>query len=249
MSTASAAVTSDWMTNYYRKPQPERFVQEMESIIRSGALNRKSTQLPIVGFVSELMSQNPSKVGAWLDAFEDLDKDKRRALLTAAWYSDTDAARTYFQANHLDQYLQQRAHPIIEREVNNPPILEMLWGSFYANGDLEPVKRVVGALSYAKYSGALAGFEKSNKTANDKKAAYLDLTFKAALWSLEKHCSSHPRVLEHCKSLQSDPELNDLQLKWLAVVIARVNSDALLLPSDSQQSEVLLTAVLHKAQQ
>lgn len=110
-------------------------------------------------------------------------------------------------------------------EVNNPATLDMLWGYFLATGDEKPIRRIVSALDLSKHAGALDKFKTSEKTDQNRKEAYLDVTFQAARWSLESNSRQHPQVLKYCESILGDPNLPKNQSLWLGVVLSKVKPD------------------------
>lgn len=114
-STAFTQETnSDWMTFYYKKPSPERFVPEVRALAKKGALGKDTARAPLTAFLSRVMAQNPDNISEWLTELQDLSKSDRKTLLNAAWYSNTDQARDYLKAAGYTQYLKQPAPDILK---------------------------------------------------------------------------------------------------------------------------------------
>ena len=62
---------------------------------------------------------------------------------------------------------------MLKKEIDSPSVLDMLWGYFFATGDEAPIRRIVSALNYSKYAGAMDRYETSKKTADDMGASAL----------------------------------------------------------------------------
>jgi hypothetical protein len=215
----------DWMTSYYKSPSPEKFVPEVRSMIRAGVLKFEHNQPPAVAFLSQVMATNPEMVPKWLEEFKDLDEKQQSIIWAAAWYSRTTEARKFFEDKSLDIYLEQPAPSILEMEVNNPAVLDMLWGYFMATGKEQPVRRIISAFDLSEYLGDVEGFRTSEKTERDKEKAYLGVTFKAAMWSLEQNCRQHPLVMQYCEGIYIDENLSQDQRLWLGVVLSKVKPE------------------------
>ena len=215
----------DWMTFYYKNPTPERFVEEVCTIVEAGHLTKKGAQPPIVAFISQVMHANPEKISDWLGAFEGLEEEQRNVLCAAAWFSDTPQARDYFRRKELSDYLDNEAPAILKMPVNNSMTLDMLWGYFFATGSEAPIRRIIKGFKLSKYEGALERYKESQKTEKDQEEAYLDAVFDAARWSLTSNCEQHPRVLEHCETIFSQGGLTEPETFWLGAVLAKVRPD------------------------
>ena len=88
----------DWMSGYYQSPSPERFVTAVQVMIDEGALGDPNSQPPVVAFLSTVMRDNPDMIADWMKAFDGADEATKSALRSSAWFSDTDAARGYFES-------------------------------------------------------------------------------------------------------------------------------------------------------
>jgi len=175
--------------------------------------------------MSQVMAQNPKNVTGWLKEFEDLDEKQRNAVLSAAWYSDTETADAYFKENKLKAWAEQDSPEILEMKVDNPATLDMLWGYFMATGDKAPIRRIVSAFQLAKYSGAAKRYKNSEKTAQDKQEAWLDATFQAAQWSLQNNCTQHPKVLEYCEAIFRDKGTPKGESLWLGIILSKLKPE------------------------
>lgn len=208
-----------WMTFYYKNPQPERFPEEVRKMSQSGMLQNKNAQPPCSIFLSQIMAQNPEKIAAWMTALNDLpEADKKQVLYPAIVHSLTTEGAGFLKEKGLKEY-EVKVPNVLEMEVNNPAILDMLWGYFMATGKAEPIRRIVMAFNLSPYAGALDKYKTSQKTEEDKKAAYLDVTLKAACWSLQSNCKKHPRVREICEAFLAGNNLNPMERRWLDTML------------------------------
>lgn len=225
LSTAHGEeAVEDWMTYYYKKPTPELVVPRVRELASQGLLKDEHAHPPIIAFLSLVMAQNHTQVGTWLKELGDLKESEHDVVLAAAWYSDTEEARAHFKAIGREEFLQEKAPKILEQPLDNPSALDMLWGYFLATGDQKPIRRLVSALDLAKYTGAeQLKYDRDSEEA--QKALLLNVTFKAAVWSLESNCRQHPVVLEHCEKLFAEKDLPEVQKRWLGAILGKVKPE------------------------
>jgi len=203
-----AKSSTDWITFYYKSPSPERFVDELRALTTAGTFEDSKSHAPFIGFLSQVMAQNPESVEPWLKEFEDLDEQPRKLILAAAWYSDTDGAKAYFKEKKLENLAEKDPPDILDLKVDNPSTLDMLWGYFLATGEEAPIRRIVSGLQLSKYAGAAEAFKESQKTEEDKRKVWLYATFQAARWSLTANSKQHPKVLEYCEGIIRDKAIH-----------------------------------------
>ena len=223
-ASKAQSTQEQWMTFYYKNPQPEGLPEEVRQLSRAGQI-KNSTQPPISAFLSQIMAQNPKRIAAWMASLDDLPVADKKALYLAIAYSHTAEGAKFFEEKGLKEY-QTQAPEILEMEVNNPETLDMLWGYFMATGKEAPIRRIVSAFNLSPYAGALERYITSKKTEADKKAASLDVALQAACWSLRSNCKEHPRVREICDALLAGNSLNPVEHKWLAVILKQQDSTA-----------------------
>jgi hypothetical protein len=216
----------DWLTHYYKNPQPDRLVEQVRKMSAAGALAKENAQPPLVAMLSRVMTQNPDRIAEWMVALADLPESDRDVLCRAIWFSNTEAGRKYLQANKQAKYLKKPAPDILVMEIDSASVLDMLWGYFFATGEEKPIRRIVSALNYAQYWGALERYKTSKKTDEDEKHAHYESICRAALWSLHSNSREHPRVRAFCERLFHGPDLTDLEHKYLRVVLLAGEEDS-----------------------
>jgi hypothetical protein len=114
---------------------------------------------------------------------------------------------------------------MLTKEIDSPSVLDMLWGYFFATGDEAPIRRIVSALNYSEYAGALDRYETSKKTPDDRNQAYYDAIFRAAVSSLSTTWRQHPRIKEICDGLLKDNKLSPTETQLLKQMLANLNAE------------------------
>lgn len=215
-----SANADDWITHYYEHPTPERFVAEVQAMSKSGYLANAKSAAPIAAFLGRVMAANPSQIEGWLNQLDGLKGDDRDTLLLAANLSQSKEALAYIRRQpDGDKY--QEATDIRTVEPHDAFILDMLWGDFSATGEAIPIRRIVYALNYEKYSGALKRFESSKKTQQDREEAIRESIFEAARWSLESNIQQHHRVAEIVEKIYWEGQITHSEQLWLSVILAK----------------------------
>ena len=220
----SEAQVGDWFTNYYKKPTPEKLLGELEKLHKKGILKNADSTPTFISFISQIMITNPKMVPQWLEKAKSLSKDQKDTLYMAAWISRTLEAKDFFTKNNLSDF-QQKAPDLLSLEVQHPSTLDMFWGAFFATGKQEPIRSIIKSFELSKYTGAIERFKNGDKSEKANSELLLEATFQSATWSLESNCHQHPKVLEHCIKIHSDPKLTDIQRLWLTIVLAKVKPE------------------------
>src|SRR5262249_37032617 len=164
---------------------------------------------------------NPTHVDAWLTQLGDLKGGDRQTLLFATNLSRTKEAEAYLSRQPDAEKYREKLIDIRTLEPKNPTILDMLWADFFATGEAEPIRRIVVALNYDKYSGALGQYAKSEKTEKNREEAVLEAAFGAARWSLESNAEQHLRVGEILEQIYFAGELTQPEKLWLSAILAK----------------------------
>lgn len=209
----------NWMMHYYEHPTPDRFVPEVISMSKAGYLAKAETSAPISAFLGQIMAANPSQIEGWLNQLNGFKGKDRDTLLLAASLSNTKEALAYIR-QQSDGSKYQKAINIRLAEPDDASVLDMLWGDFFASGETAPIRRIVYALNYDKYSGARTRFEGS-KNPQDREEAILESTFEAARWSLESNIQQHHRVAEIVEEIYFGGQTTHSEQMWLATILAK----------------------------
>jgi hypothetical protein len=223
--TAQSAFAEDWLSHYYEKPTPERLVTEVRAMSKAGTLSNPKSAAPISVFLGKVMAANPARVDAWLSQLGDLKGGDRQTVLLAASWSGTREAQAHLDGQPDAEKYRAKQVDIRTLEPNNPTVLDMLWADFFATGEAMPIRRIVVALKYEKYSGALDRYAKSEKTEKDRDEAILEAVFKAAMWSLESNARQHRRVGETLEQIFFADGLTQPEQVWISVILAKAMPD------------------------
>ncbi|HET7831678.1 MAG TPA: hypothetical protein VFK88_01810 [Gallionella sp.] len=215
------AQADDWITHYYEHPTPERFVAEVQKLREAGSLAKPESAAPVAAFLARVMATNPARVEGWLTQLNGLKGADRDTLLYAANLSGTPEALAYLRKQaDARRYLQKQVDLRTVEPVDGA-ILDMLWGDFFASGDPTPIRRIVYALNYEKYSGALSRYETSKKTEQDREEANREAAFEAARWSLESNIQQHRRVGEIIEQVYWNEQITPSERLWLSAILAK----------------------------
>ena len=232
--SANGGGPQEWMSFYYRTPQPERFVTEVREMSKAGALSQENAEGPMTAFLSRVMAQNPEKIAAWMSDLSDLPERDKAALYKSIWLSDTKQGRQYLKDNGQVDFAKKTPPNLLKLELDSTSVLDTWWGYFFATGDVAPIRQVVSAFNYSKYDGALSRYEKSKKTDEDMKEANYDAIYRAGIWSLASNCREHPKVREICEDLLKSKDLNAVEKEVLGQILSNLDEEK---PSKKQSSD------------
>ncbi len=171
------------MNNYYQNPAPERFTASVLDLSRGGYFEEAGHVPLAIGFLAKVFSQNPDKVGSWMEFSHVLPLSHQRILIAALWYSGNPKGADYLRsyARDCDPSLRTSINEMINTsaslqnaEVRSLSSMNLEWGVFLASGETAPVHAILAALG--------------NST--------LDQDVR---WSLAQNAVQHERVLAICR--------------------------------------------------
>lgn len=220
-ATMHSAGAEDWISHYYEKPTPERFVAEVLALSKAGILANPKANGAVTVFLGRVMAANPAQVSDWLDQLSDLQGTDRQMLLQAANLSATPAAQAFLARQADAQKYRGKPVDIRALEPDNPTVLDMLWADFFATGESAPIRRIVRALDYGKYTDALERYASSTKTKKETDEARLGAVFKVAFWSLESNTRQHQRVGAFLEQLYFSEGVTESEQLGLAVILSK----------------------------
>ena len=213
------------MMEYYKHPEPAKIKDFLVSSQKGNLLSTPNTQAVTIGFLSQVMHDNPRLISEWLQLSEKFPKPDRQTMLTAAWYSRVPQAADYFKKANVNAFLGQTPPDLNALPIENASDLDFYWARYFASGNPVPIRRIISALEYEKYSGALKRYRSSQKTKQDEKAATYDSIFQAAMWSLESNCKQDKDIYTTCKELFFSHELNQTEKLWLVLALSKARPD------------------------
>ena len=215
--------SDDWFAFYYRNPQPEKFVDSVRDIVRSGSISTPSSKPPLIVFLGRVMAENPAKIEAWMSALNDLSPEGKDLLYAALWFSRTDEAKRCLEKRGIQDYVGKNPPDVLKMEIDSPTVIDMLWGWYFATGDQAALRRIIAGFNLNPQAGAADRYKSSAKAEKDKRAAYQDLAFRAAERSLLDNCVKHQEVRWGCEKLYAGSSLNQTEMIWLGVILSKVD--------------------------
>lgn len=214
-----------WLMQYYKHPEPAKIDGYLDSSRKQNLLSSPNTQAVTIGFMSQAMHDNPDLVTHWLEKSEKFSEADRQVILIAAWYSRVSQAGDYFRKANVNSFGGQAPPDIDALPIKAPADLDFFWARYFASGNPLPIRRIVSALGYEKYSSGLEKYKSSKKTKEDEKAAIYDSIFQAAMWSLQSNCKQDETVYTICKELFFSHELNETEKMWLVLALSKARPD------------------------
>src|SRR5215475_9864835 len=147
------SLSDKWMFFYYKNPQPDKLIENVRAMSKRGQLANVQTAGVIPAFLSQVFAQNPGSIDQWMTSLKDLPQNDLYTLYNALWLSNTKEGRAVLTKAGLE--MPGSAVPdLLTVEVNEPMLIDALWGYFMATGDTRIVRRVISGFNYSKYQGA-----------------------------------------------------------------------------------------------
>ena len=155
-------IVTEWdaetlFSNYYLSPKPELITQLIELLGSNEAKSNKSSRVYMLGFYSRVFHDNSTRHAEWKTTISQQNA-KNRELLTKA--------------------MEHSPELLISEMPINPALNDMLWGIFFASGDIQLIHTLIDQLQYLKDT--------------DKPQLYS--TAMTAKWSLAENARFYPTV-------------------------------------------------------
>lgn len=228
----SQADFNNWMSNYYRAPDPGRVFAGVRQYVASDDKGRQ-TGAALRLFFARVLIDNPFLRDRFRQVYGQADRSEREKLLLvlaaggealADWPGKLDATEQAFYDDARHLYLPDLSLPPASiAEIN------ALWGQFYATGDIAPLRPLVAALALQTYRGVqeklLVGAVK--KTADVQAQAAMEDVYKALLWSLISHGENHSRVEKYLQVIAAEGSLDSAVQGQLEQVLQIIEKDRL----------------------
>ena len=187
---ANPAQLDEWITFYYKRPQPAALVDAMLALSKQGAFRNPDTGAPFFGFLAGVLSKNRAMAPATLRRLAALPPDEQPIVILGLWYSGHPDTKSLLgglardmpeQSSMIADLSGSTPAKLVELPLDNPGVLAALWGNFMATGDEAPVLRLMDALPFTMIAQG------------DPQRLALG---KVAEWSLTSNAAQHPRVME-----------------------------------------------------
>ncbi len=215
---------SEWMSNYYKKQEPEKALPYFIYFSQSELTEREDLMLLTMSFFREIFSNNTFLFTQFPEAYNTAD-EKTKILMTTLMYNsvDRESFNNYFPAEEMQNLMTDAELPDIYSEITAPVYLDMLWAEFYACGKQKPILKLIQTLAYSRYKGSIEAFKSSKKKASDKEKALKEGIYQAAVWSLESHFQSDELVRIYANWLMNSDEIDDSVKRQLGAILVKFN--------------------------
>jgi len=125
------------------------------------------------------------------------------------------------KGDEKDTYLKIKDTPLkdINGVITEASQLDMLWGTFMANGGYQPILKLIQTLDFSKYQGDLDKFKKSKQTSEDRQKAINNAIYNSLVWSLKSNYKQHVLVKEYCDWAVEFEKLSAIQKDELKKIL------------------------------
>lgn len=181
----------EFMAHFYEAPRPDRISDLMHSASANGLLNDLQRAPGVFSFLGIVFTLYPDRLEEWLDVARTFPRQQWLLVLYAACLSE-HPRRNEVLLRAADQ-TEKEISIIIRRMIDETPSLrespvsgagqlDLLWGAFFASGDVAYIERIMSVLTTPGNRDALAFATKQS-----------------AFWSLAANAKQHERVLAACR--------------------------------------------------
>lgn len=229
-SFADSAAANTWMMSYHRELDPLKAVAALQLIVQT-APEWVTKHLSLVVFFSRLFADNLYLLNQVNQDFERYSLEEQKRFLLIDNFVGENQLATHWQKSAFAEFrqtLQGIVFPSLNGEINHAVQLDMLWSEFLATGKYEPIRKIVSALNLVKYQGTIDDIKqnKPQMTEELKRQAYLEATYKSAVWSLLSNNKQFPLVNKYCHFIYQNEQLTDSEKQQLAIILRKVQLDA-----------------------
>jgi hypothetical protein len=97
---------------------------------------------------------------------------------------------------------------------------------------------IISALKFGEHSGALDRYKTSKKTEADKQAAYKEVMFKSAMWSLEANGKADVAIADHIRNVFFSSNTPDSIKMWLGLLLSRISPEKYKLTNENRKTRL-----------
>lgn len=226
---------SNWLTNYYREPDPARAVTALRQYVDPESLAAEK-QVSLLTFLSTVVRDNPflwpHLKAIYLEAGPE---DRKRILLLAALTDQQDDAFFSSLGPEFSAYYAEANRVRLPVPSDRPSTgieIDTLWAEFMATGTIAPVRKLVGTLHLGSYRGTQDKIAAGRliATPENKVKASLESVYQSALGSLLQNGQNHSLVRQYLGYIYDledlDPAVKSQLGELLAILKQRTNEDA-----------------------
>lgn len=205
----------DWVSNYYKEPSVQRVLPAFHYFGRPEVFKR-SSMIPLSFFFSSIFKKQPELLKPFFESMKsERSKEKLYMAIMTLILTDSDESNKLLEkidltwqldrvmVESVQRGLKENIPDILDKPVDNPVMLDVMWAIFSATGEEKPIKRIISILH----------LEKNGKAKEVVLAG-------AARWSLGSKMKQDKRVLEIAE--RHVHEIDGINKKILLEVIESV---------------------------
>jgi hypothetical protein len=214
---------SSWFGKYYENQNPAKALSYYIYYSQSKFSDNESSFWPVFSVFNEIAKNNNYLLPQILDCYKNQDMKTKIYLLYLLTYSNLGPSDFFaaLEGNEKDTYLKIKEAPLkdIYGVISDASQLDMLWGTFMANGGYQPILKLIQTLDYTKYQGDLDKFKKSKQTSEDRQKAINNAIYNSLIWSFTSNCKQHELVKDYCNWAIKNENLSTVQKTELTKIL------------------------------
>lgn len=210
-----------WITYYYINPEPQKIPSAIKFYSDFSLYDKENTRLSTAAFFAALFKKDNELMKK---SFDDISttgsENAKSALLNALYLVNSEESKALIKKagaewkseslkKAIEKTTSSSAPDIFAEPVRDAERLDMLWGTFLATGDKEPVRKIISALHLSE----------------DGHGLEIAIVGGAAKWSLTSNALQHKIVYQVCKEELAKSE--GATKRILEEIISEVDKSAL----------------------
>ena len=148
----------NWIQEYYQSPSPGKAIHAYLFYASSKASDNDKTFAPVFTFFLHVVNNNRYLLPHVMRIYPEQDLKTKIYLIYLLQYADYDAADflAKLEGKEKEVYkgIKDKPYGLDPYDtIEDAAQLDMLWGEFFATGNIKPIHRLIQVLEYRKYSG------------------------------------------------------------------------------------------------
>ena len=149
-----------WINGYRKAPDPDRLPEAVRAMGDLGLFRELEQAGVYIGFIAGVLGANPDQAELLVARIFPMPPEDQVVLIRAIAYSgladwkgllEKFVERMPARMVLIRKYLYGDGKTLAELPVEDGAyVIDTLWGYYYATGDREPIRRIVGALALAE---------------------------------------------------------------------------------------------------
>jgi hypothetical protein len=223
---------AEWLMGYYQNPTPVKAIRGVQAIVQSDPKGMNEN-LNILTFFRRVFMDNPFLFKNIANHFNSFGKEDQKKFLLISAISDDSTLQHLTPVGGQQELLKISKSakaikfPDVTGSITSGLQLDILWSEFLATGKYDPIKKIVGALELKKYKGTLNKIKSGEIEVSKEieRQAYLEATYRSAVWSLISNCKQLPLVYKYCVFMYENEKLEDDIKSQLGLILRVVQKE------------------------